>query len=201
MLSGQAHSIWQDHEDNLAHGNESTTCRVRTAKHPRRRLRRRGLTGQDWPGQVWLEFVRQDALRKPLAGLLDSGHPVNLTSLHVGLREDSLPWRVCLLGSHVLIAGATGAGKGSVLSSLARAMGPASRAGLVQVWGIDPKRMELAFGRAIFNRYSDDTNGGMVELLESAVAEMSTRAARFGGATRTFIPTLADPFIVVMVDE
>jgi S-DNA-T family DNA segregation ATPase FtsK/SpoIIIE len=78
---------------------------------------------------------------------------------------------------------------------------PAMRAGLVQVWGIDPKRMELAFGRAIFNRYSDDPNGGMVDLLESAVAEMSKRAADFGGVTRTFTPTLADPFIVIMVDE
>jgi hypothetical protein len=32
---------------------------------------------------------------------------------------------------------------------------PAIRAGLVQVWGIDPKRMELAFGRRIFDRYSE----------------------------------------------
>lgn len=201
MLSGHAPSIWQDHVDNLAHGFGSTTCRIRTAKRPRRRLWRRGLTGQDWPGHLWLEFVRQDALRKPLAGLLDAGHPVNLSALHVGMREDSLPWRVCLLGTHLLVAGATGSGKGSVLWSLVRAMVPAMRAGLVQVWGIDPKRMELAFGRAIFNRYSDDTSGGMVDLLESAVAEMSKRAARFGGVTRTFIPTVADPFVVVMVDE
>ncbi|MDN3351797.1 FtsK/SpoIIIE domain-containing protein [Actinomadura sp. DC4] len=201
MLSGHAPSIWQDHVENLAHGFGSTTCRVRTAKRPRRRVWRRGLSGQDWPGHLWLEFVRQDALRRPLAGLLDAGHPVNLTALHVGMREDSLPWRVCLLGTHLLVAGATGSGKGSVLWSLVRAMVPAMRAGLVQVWGIDPKRMELAFGRGIFNRYSDDTGGGMVELLEAAVAEMSKRAARFGGVTRTFIPTVADPFIVVMVDE
>ena len=202
MLSGHAPSIWQDHVDNLAHGFGSMTCRVRTAKRPRRRLWRRGLSGQDWPGHVWLEFVRQDALGKPLAGLpLDSGHAVDLRCLVIGRREDSSLWRVRLLGTHVLIAGATGAGKGSVLWSLVRAMVPAMRAGLVQVWGIDPKRMELAFGRVIFNRYSDDTSGGMVELLESAVAEMSKRAARFGGVTRTFIPTLADPFIVVMVDE
>ncbi len=73
--------------------------------------------------------------------------------------------------------------------------------GLVQVWGLDPKRMELAFGRSIFNRYSDDATGGMVTLLEAAVAEMHKRAARFGGITRTFAATVADPFIVVMVDE
>ncbi|GAB2824366.1 FtsK/SpoIIIE domain-containing protein [Actinoallomurus bryophytorum] len=202
MLSGQAPSIWEDHVENLAHGFGSVTCRIRTAKRPNSRLRRKR-AGQDWPGHVWLELVRDDALGKPLSGLPVAAveHDVDLSRLPVGRREDSSPWLVRLLGTHLLIAGATGAGKGSVLWSLVRAMLPAMRAGLVQVWGIDPKRMELAFGRAIFNRYSDDTNGGMVELLEAAVTEMSKRAARFGGVTRTFLPTLADPFIVVMVDE
>jgi S-DNA-T family DNA segregation ATPase FtsK/SpoIIIE len=41
----------------------------------------------------------------------------------------------------------------------------------------------------------------MVDLLEAAVAEMSKRAARFGGVTRTFWATVTDPFIVIMVDE
>ena len=202
MLSGQAPSIWEDHVENLAHGFGSVTCRIRTAKRPNSRLRRKR-AGQDWPGHMWLELVRDDALGKPLSGLPVAAveHDVDLSRLPVGRREDSSPWLVRLLGTHLLIAGATGAGKGSVLWSLVRAMLPAIRAGLVQIWGIDPKRMELAFGRAIFNRYSDDTAGGMVDLLEAAVAEMSKRAARFGGVTRTFLPTLADPFIVVMVDE
>jgi S-DNA-T family DNA segregation ATPase FtsK/SpoIIIE len=201
MLSGQPPSIWQDHVENLAHGFGSRTCRIRTAKRSGGRWRRRA--GQEWPGRVWLEFVRADALGKPLPGLpvASAEYEVDLCGLPVGRREDSSPWLLRLLGTHVLVAGATGAGKGSVLWSLIRAMLPAMRAGLVQVWGIDPKRMELAFGRAIFNRYSDDPNGGMVDLLESAVAEMSKRAADFGGVTRTFAPTLADPFIVVMVDE
>jgi S-DNA-T family DNA segregation ATPase FtsK/SpoIIIE len=202
MLAGQAPTIWQDHVENLAHGFGSVTCRILTAKRPRRRLWGRKRAGQDWPGHLWLEMVRDDALGKPLAGLpVSLEHDVDLSRLPVGRREDSSPWLVRLLGTHLLIAGATGAGKGSVLWSLIRAMLPAMRAGVVQVWGIDPKRMELAFGRAVFNRYSDDTGGGMVELLESAVAEMSKRAARFGGVTRTFLPALSDPFIVVMVDE
>ena len=201
MLSGQAPSIWRDHVENLAHGFGAATCRIRTAtKPPNRLLGRKG--GTEWPGHLWLEFVRHDALKTPLASLpVASAGQVDLARLPVGRREDASPWLVRLLGTHLLIAGATGAGKGSVLWSLVRAMLPAIRAGLVQVWGIDPKRMELAFGRAIFNRYSDDTGGGMVELLEAAVAEMSKRAERFGGITRTFTATVADPFIVVMVDE
>ncbi|GAB3989917.1 FtsK/SpoIIIE domain-containing protein [Actinoallomurus acanthiterrae] len=188
MLSGQAPGIWRDHAENLAHGFGAALCRIRTASKP---------------GFVWLELVRRDALATPLPALPVPGseHEVDLTALPVGKREDASPWLLRLLGTHVLIAGATGAGKGSILWSLIRALLPAMRAGLVQVWGLDPKRMELAFGRGIFNRYSDDASGGMVELLEAAVAEMHKRAARFGGVTRTFLATVADPFIVVMVDE
>jgi S-DNA-T family DNA segregation ATPase FtsK/SpoIIIE len=158
MLSGQAPSIWQDHVANLAHGFGASSCRVRTAK----RRTRRGRTALDWPGHLWLEFVRKDALATPLPALplASAGQEVDLTRLPVGRCEDSSPWLLRLLGTHVLIAGATGAGKGSVLWSLVRALLRAMRAGLVQVWGIDPKRMELAFGRAIFDRYSDDPAAG-----------------------------------------
>ena len=86
----------------------------------------------------------------------------------------------------MLIAGATGSGKGSVIWSLIRALLPAIAAGWVQVWALDPKRMELSFGRALFHRYACHAIA-MVELLEAAVAEMQRRAEQFGGRTRTFI--------------
>ena len=65
----------------------------------------------------------------------------------MGRCEDGTPWLLRLLGSHVLIAGATGSGKGSVIWSAVRAMLPAILGGWVQVWALDPKRMELSFGR------------------------------------------------------
>jgi S-DNA-T family DNA segregation ATPase FtsK/SpoIIIE len=150
MLSGQPPSIWHDHVENLAHGFGAATCRIRTAKRPARRWWGRGRAGQDWPGHIWLELVRDDALNKPVSVtvLAPADQQVDLSRLPVGRREDSSPWLVRLLGTHLLVAGATGAGKGSVLWSLIRAMLPAIRAGLVQVWGIDPKRMELASGAA-----------------------------------------------------
>ena len=126
---------------------------------------------------------------------------VDLARLPIGRCEDGSAYRMRLRGTHVLVAGATGAGKGSFFWSLIRAMLPAIKAGLVQIWGLDPKRMELAFGRKLFNRYSDDPGGGMVALLEDAVRVMQDRAARFGGRTRTFTPTTDDPFIVVFIDE
>jgi S-DNA-T family DNA segregation ATPase FtsK/SpoIIIE len=100
----------------------------------------------------------------------------------------------------VLIAGATGSGKGSVIWSLIRALFPAIAAGWVKVWALDPKRMELSFGRSLFDRYACHAPD-MVALLEAAVAEMQDRAERFGGLTRTFSPSIDFPFLVVLVDE
>ena len=53
---------------------------------------------------------------------------------------------------------------------------------------LDPKRMELSFGRALFTRYACHATA-MVKLLEAAVAEMHDRTEQFGGQTRTFTPS------------
>ena len=68
------------------------------------------------------------------------------------------------------------------------------------MWALDPKRMELSFGRALFHRYACHA-AAMVELLEAAVAEMHHRAGQFGGRTRTFPLSAEFPFVVVLVDE
>ena len=84
--------------------------------------------------------------------------------------------------------------------SLIRALLPGICGGWVRVWALDPKRMELSFGRELFARYADQA-AAMVELLEAAVAEMHNRAAAFGGKTRTFAVSAAFPFLVVLIDE
>ena len=63
----------------------------------------------------------------------------DLKALPVGRREDGLPWLVRLHGTHVLIAGATGAGKASLLWGLVRAMFPLLQTGLVRVLAADPE--------------------------------------------------------------
>ena len=70
-----------------------------------------------------LEFVRRDALAAIVPAKSHPARP-DLTALPVGRREDGQPWLVRLHGTHVLIAGATGAGKASLLWSLVRAMFP-----------------------------------------------------------------------------
>ena len=145
------------------------------------------------------------------AGAGPRGHPgrpdprlpitgeVDLAGLPVGWCEDGMPWRLRLAATHVLIAGATGSGKGLGDWSLIRALLPAIAAGWVQVSAIDPKRMELSFGRALFHRYACQATA-MVELLEAAVAEMHARAEQFGGRT-DLTPSMEFPFLVVLVDE
>jgi DNA segregation ATPase FtsK/SpoIIIE, S-DNA-T family len=183
LVTGQAPQAFADRTANLAHAFGAQLCRVRDAR----------------PGLVTLEFVRSDTLAEPIPAL-PVNPTVNLGALPVGRCEDGTPWLLRLLGSHVLIAGATGSGKGSVIWSAVRAMLPAILGGWAQVWALDPKRMELSFGRDLFTRYAD-TAAEMVQLLETAVTEMHDRAAKFAGATRTFTPSIQFPFLVVLVDE
>ena len=129
-------------------------------------------------------------------------HP-DLKALPVGRREDGLPWLVRLHGTHVLIAGATGAGKASLLWGLVRAMFPLLRSGLAQVLAADPKLMELAYGRVIFETYGAYAAdpAAIAAMLDQAVADMQARAARFAGVQRDHTPTREHPFTVVLVDE
>jgi len=106
-------------------------------------------------------------------------------------------------GTHLLLAGSTGAGKASLIWGMIRALLPALLDGTARVWGADPKLMELAFGRAIFERYGRYTADAqaIAAMLEDAVAEMHDRAAIFAGQHRDHTPTAEHPFIVIFIDE
>jgi DNA segregation ATPase FtsK/SpoIIIE, S-DNA-T family len=186
LVSGQSAADFAARADNLAHGFGAMLCRVRSAV----------------PGALVLEFVRRDALAAIIPALAIQVR-VDLRALPVGRREDGLVWLVRVHGTHVLIAGATGAGKASLLWSIVRAMLPAMVARLVQIWAADPKLMELAYGRAIFDRFGRyaATPEAILAMLEDAVAQMQARAAVFAGKHREHTPTIEHPFIVILVDE
>jgi DNA segregation ATPase FtsK/SpoIIIE, S-DNA-T family len=183
LATGQTPADFADRAANLAHAFGVELCRVRELG----------------PGMVTLELVKADTLADPIPALPYPLRP-NLAALPLGYTESGTPWLLRLLGTHVLIAGATGSGKGSVIWSAVRAMLPAIAGGWVQVWALDPKRMELSFGKPLFARYADQA-AAMVGLLEEAVAVMQDRAAQFGGITRTFTPSPDFPFLVVLIDE
>jgi DNA segregation ATPase FtsK/SpoIIIE, S-DNA-T family len=94
LVTGQAPEAFAERTVNLAHAFGAQLCRIRDAR----------------PGLVTLELVRSDTLGDPIPAL--PVHPyVNLAGLPVGRSEDGSPWLLRLLGSHVLIAGATGSAK------------------------------------------------------------------------------------------
>jgi len=186
IVSGQAAADFSSRAENLAHGFGAMICRVRTGR----------------PGFLVLEFVRRDALAAVIPALPILGH-ADLRALPVGRREDGTPWTIRLRGTHLLIAGATGAGKGSIIWGLIRALMPALYAGLARILAADPKVMELAFGRPIFDaygRYAADP-ADIVTMLETAVADMQARAGVLAGKQRDHHPTTEHPFVIVLVDE
>ena len=186
MLSGQAPAQFEASTSQLAHTFSALRCRVVV----------------DRPGRIVLEFTHGDPLTEAVAAF-DAEPDRDLERLPIGRREDGTPWTHRLLGTHLLVAGATGAGKGSVVWSLIRSMGWAIRERSVEVWAIDPKGgMELNPGAGLFCRFAYADPASMVELLEDAVALMRERAERLRlSGLRLHTPSVADPLVVVVVDE
>ncbi len=197
MLPGQTIEDWTDAGPRLAQTFAAEECRVRSVPDNRREL------------VLWL--LVHDPLTDPVPAF-DTTERVDLEALPVAMREDGLTYRLRLLGSHVLVVGATGSGKGSVLWSLVHGLAPAIRDELTEVWALDPKGgMELAGGRPLFTRfvYGDPDDATTVdayehefaEALEDAVHVMRRRQAALRGVTRLHTPTAEEPLIVVMIDE
>ncbi|WP_260428424.1 hypothetical protein [Micromonospora globispora] len=87
---------------------------------------------------VLLALFRGDPLAKLVRPLPVPAVP-EFTALHVGRQEDGDGYPLRLFGTQVLVVGATGAGKGSVIWSVVRSLAAGVTSGLVQIWGLDPK--------------------------------------------------------------
>src|SRR5262245_8286093 len=201
MLPGQILDDYADQGERLAMTFGSRDCRVASGKRH---------------GELDLCFLTYDPLQAVVLPLAPADPP-DLLGLPVALREDGRVYRQQLLGNHLLIAGATGAGKGSVLWSILHAVSPGIRSGLVAAWGIDPKGgMEFAMGQHLFARYcyghdgedpADHEDDGaahevaFAEVLEEAVGIMQARQTRLRGVTRLHAPTEDEPLILIVIDE
>lgn len=189
---------------------------VRVVRAPRRRfvptwMRTRSAAEFGQPdfraGTVYLRLAYGDPLVTVVtADPVAEVSAVDFTAVRVGRRDDGKSWLVSLLGTHLLLAGATGSGKGSVLWSILAALGPAIRGGLVQVVGLDPKGgMELGFGRELFRALvtmdGPDAEDEAVRFLEDLAAEADRRAGLLAGHARVLQPSTSLPFLVVVIDE
>ena len=184
LVTGQAPADFEARAENLAHAFGARLCRIRAAA----------------PGVVVLELVRADTLADPIPALPVTGE-VDLAGLPVGRCEDGTPWRLRLAATHVLIAGATGSGKGSVIWSLIRALLPAIASGLGAGLGAGSQAdgavvrpgpvlpVRLPGGRRWWSCWRPRS------------PRCTTGPGSSAAVTRTFTPSVEFPFVVVLVDE
>ncbi|MFU8853915.1 FtsK/SpoIIIE domain-containing protein [Micromonospora sp. SL1-18] len=153
------------------------------------------------PDVVLLHLFRGDPLAKLVRPLPVPAVP-EFTALPVGRREDGDGYDLRLFGTQVLVVGATGSGKGSVIWSVVRSLAAGVTSGLVQIWGLDPKGgMELGMGAPMFARFACKDYAAMCELIEEAATVAKDRASNLYGRTRQHTPTPDEPLIVLVIDE
>jgi S-DNA-T family DNA segregation ATPase FtsK/SpoIIIE len=90
-----------------------------------------------------------------------------------------------------------------VLWAIIRGLVSALEDGTVRILGADPKRMELAYGRLLFERFGryESDPEQIVLMLEETAALMQARAGVLAGEYRDHTPTPEHPFTVIFVDE
>ncbi|WIY05826.1 FtsK/SpoIIIE domain-containing protein [Amycolatopsis mongoliensis] len=190
LVAGQKPEDFDDAARALAVARKVARCQVRELD----------------PNVVSIDFQRRDLLAGGVTGpqVPDSvdSTGVDLRNVWAGRTEYGRDWRVPLLGSgaHCLTAGASGAGKNSVMWCPLVAAASAIRAGVVRMSGIDPKGMELAYGRGIFSRYAVGGKDA-VELLDGLVEEMESRKRAFAGRLRTIPVSTEYPLELLEFDE
>jgi S-DNA-T family DNA segregation ATPase FtsK/SpoIIIE len=192
MLAGQVVEDWAKVSGRLCQTFGAIDCRVRSV--PGR------------PHDVELSFLIDD----PLARVVEPCYATNdLAALPVALQEDGEWYKLPLLGNHLLLTGATNAGKSKALWAIINQLRSNICDGTCEIWGLDPKGgMELAFGEAMFTRFVyGETDSGkgfeaeFAEVLEDAVLVMRKRQSALRGVTQTHVPTPGEPLIVIVIDE
>lgn len=123
-----------------------------------------------------------------------------LRHVPVAIGENGQTFKLPAIDTHLLVVGESGSGKGSVVWSMLVGLVPGIKAGVVRVWGLDPKRVELAIGRPFFYRYAA-TSADMLQMLKDAVADMESRSDGMAGIARKFTPSQQHPMNVIVIDE
>jgi hypothetical protein len=186
MVTGQIPDDFAAVALRLTHTFGARSCRVTPGRRPE---------------LVVLTLRRADALHHTIPPFPTPAVP-DLGGMVVGRIEDGEPLRLRLFGTQILVAGATGAGKGSVIWSVITALVGGVRTGLVKLWVFDPKGgMEMAAGLPLFERFLCEDFAAMADALETAVGLMRDRTRRLRGVTRQHVPTEDEPLIVIVVDE
>jgi DNA segregation ATPase FtsK/SpoIIIE, S-DNA-T family len=151
------------------------------------------------PGTLRMEFV----MREYLSAVDHAPTPTQVaaTSVRLGRCENGTPWTLRIAGRHTLTVGCSGSGKGSVFWGIAAGFGPAVRAGLVHLVGIDLKYgIEVSVGSGLFTKVATTENDA-VKTLAALEKLMDSRGANMAGNSRQHTPTTSEPLVVLLIDE
>jgi S-DNA-T family DNA segregation ATPase FtsK/SpoIIIE len=187
ILTGQSVADWQNRSAALAEALRARRVTIRSIK----------------PGAISITAHHDDALATPIRlPRPATDTTVDPSSVRAGVTDTGAWWRLPVLGQHILVAGATGSGKGSVLWSIIAGLAPGVRVGWVRLLVVDPKGgMEFGRGHKLFTGFAYDNGENTLGLLRAVTTVMQQRAQRLRGHTRLHTPTAAEPLIVLIVDE
>jgi S-DNA-T family DNA segregation ATPase FtsK/SpoIIIE len=162
------------------------------------------------PNTVSIDFQRRNLLADrivsptlisvPASDLTPAELSAALGRVWSGRTEYGVDWYQPLTGGHTLYAGSTGAGKNSFTWCPLVSIAHLIRDGYVRVSAIDPKGMELAYGRGIFHRYAV-TSRDAIGLLDELIDGMNARKTEQAGRVRTVPITKENPLELLEFDE
>lgn len=188
MVGGQKPAAFEERAEELAHALGAERVAVTRVG----------------PGRVGLTVERRNPFTGPVPAPEIPGNSaeVDLMALAIGEDEYGHDFTIRLPGRCLLVAGTTGSGKGSLIWSPLRAMGPMIRDGLVRVWVIDLKGgMETGRGRPLFVDWADEVKGAL-RVLEAFRDHMRARQERLRAAgLRKFAVSAQTPFEWLVIDE
>jgi S-DNA-T family DNA segregation ATPase FtsK/SpoIIIE len=123
-------------------------------------------------------------------------------ALDIGDTETGAPFLLPLRGKHLLVAGASGSGKGSLLWGPLRALAPLILAGLVRVWCIDLKGgTETDRGAPLFHRWATSGDQAVALLTEFRDSMLRRQARMRRDGIRQNAITRETPWELLVIDE
>lgn len=148
---------------------------------------------------VQIDLVMRDSLTQ----LTYAALPADVAVDHVllGRRQDDTRWYLPLRGTHTLVAGCSGAGKGSVLWGICGGLGPAVHTDVARLWAIDLKRgVEVTMGAGLFSVIATSPADAL-SVLRALLKVIDDRGRSMAGWSRLHEPRRGDPLHVLVIDE
>lgn len=154
------------------------------------------------PDRVAFELMMRSALADPTyATVPDNTLPDEPITVCAGVRESGEPWHLQITGRPTLIAGITGAGKGSVMWSILCGLAPGVASGHVRIHGVDLKYgIEMAYGHPLMTEVAETTDAAL-DLLARMIEVMDARGEAMRGVSRMHVATPDEPLHVLAIDE